>query len=188
MSPETIRKLALAGAVTGFGMAALSAALMLHPPGGPESAPAGHFQAAERPVADFAFTDGAGAPLRLADFAGKVLLLNLWATWCAPCVKEMPSLDRLQSELGGPGFQVLALAEDRGGAAVVLPFLEKQRVKALAPYLDPTGATNSVLGVRGLPTSVLIGRDGREVARLLGGTDWDNPAVRRQITDVIGKK
>ena len=186
MSPERVRTLAMIGMVLGFGIAGVAGVASLLLPSGPEPAPVGRFQAADRPAAEFAFTDGAGKPVRVADFAGKAVLLNLWATWCAPCIKEMPSLDRLQSELGGPGFQVVAVAQDRGGAVVVLPFLEKLGVKALAPYLDSPGAAGKALGVQGLPTSILIGRDGREAARLLGGADWDSPATRRQISEAIG--
>ncbi len=188
MSPETIRTLALTGSVLGFGAAAIAAFLVISSPGGSGLVANGRFQAVERPIAEFSFTDGAGKPEQLADFTGKVVLLNLWATWCPPCVREMPSLNRLQVELGGSEFVVLAVAEDRGGAAVVLPFLEKNRLQALSPHLDPSGAAVRAFGLRGLPSSVLIGRDGREVARLLGGTDWDDSAVRRQITDEVGKK
>ena len=188
MSPEQVRKLALAGVVLGFGSAAVAGYFVLTAPGGPEPAPVGRFQVSQRPAAEFAFTDGAGKPVRLADFAGKAVLLNLWATWCVPCIREMPSLDRLQSELGGADFQVVAAAQDRGGAAVVLPFLEKLGVKALAPYLDTPGAAGRAFGVQGLPTSILIGRDGRETARLLGGADWDSPAVRAQIGELTGRR
>ena len=189
MSAETIRKLAMVGAILGFGMAALAGAMLLFHGGGETLVPAavGRFVAGERPVADFAFTDGAGKPVTLADFAGKVVLLNLWATWCAPCIKEMPSLARLQTELGGADFQVVALAQDRGGAPVVLPFLEKLGVKSLATYLDAPGAAGKAFAVQGLPTSLLIGRDGRETARLLGGADWDGPATRGRILEAIAR-
>ena len=187
MSPEAIRKLALAGVVLGFGAAAVAGGFLLFGPGGPEPAAVGRFQVSDQPARDFAFTDGAGKPVTLADFAGKVVLLNLWATWCAPCIKEMPSLARLQTELGGADFQVVALAQDRGGAPVVLPFLEKLGVKSLAPYLDAPGAAGKAFAVQGLPTSLLIGRDGRETARLLGGADWDGPATRGRILEAIAR-
>ena len=185
MNAETIRKFAAAGAVLCLGMAALAGSLLLQSGGDRQPLALGRFVVAARPVADFTFTDAAGKPLRLADFAGKAVLLNLWATWCGPCVREMPAIDRLQAALGGPTFQVVAMAEDRGGAAVVLPFLEKQGVKALAPYLDPPGAAATAFGIPGLPTTILIGRDGREIARLMGGADWDSPAMRAEIARLI---
>ena len=182
MNTVTIRKLAAAGGILGFSIAAMAVAMLYFQ--GEESSVSptiGRFVAVERPLADFAFTDGAGKSVHLADFAGKVLLLNLWATWCAPCVKEMPSLDRLQAELGGPNFQVLAVAQDREGGVVVLPFMKELGIKALLPYLDASASAGKVLGVQGLPTSILIGRDGREIARLLGGADWDSTEFRHQI-------
>jgi thiol-disulfide isomerase/thioredoxin len=134
-----------------------------------------------RPAPEIGFTTLSGEPASLADFHGKVVLLNLWATWCAPCVQEMPSLERLQAQLGGEDFTVLALSSDRGGARVVEPFLENLGLKQLHPYLDPKSAATRSLGARGLPTTLLIDREGREIGRIEGGAQWDGPAAMALI-------
>jgi thiol-disulfide isomerase/thioredoxin len=130
--------------------------------------------AAPAAVPPLSFVDADGKTLSLDDFKGKVVLLNLWATWCAPCVEEMPSLDRLQEKLGGDRFTVLALAMDKQGRPLVEPFLEKLGVKNLPMYLDPSGNATRALKARGLPTTVLIDRDGREIGRLEGSAVWDS--------------
>lgn len=140
-----------------------------------------------RPVPDLAFVDGEGRRVDLADFGGRVVVLNVWATWCGPCVREMPSLDRLEAALGGRDFQVVALSVDRGGAATVAPFLPRLRLSALRPYYDPLGESMEAFGIRGLPTSILIDREGREVGRVEGAIAWDAPAARRLIERVIGR-
>jgi thiol-disulfide isomerase/thioredoxin len=132
-------------------------------------------------VPDLSFTGGDGKPLTLADFKGRVVLLNLWATWCGPCVEEMPSLDRLQARLGGPDFTVLALSLDRQGPSLVAPFLEKLAVRNLAMYLDTGNAAMRALKIRGLPTTVLLDRDGREVGRIEGAAAWDSPAAEALV-------
>jgi len=130
---------------------------------------------APRPAPEAAFTDVAGREISLADFRGKLILLNLWATWCGPCVEEMPSLDRLQAKLGGQGFEVLAVSSDRAGAKVVQPFLAKLGLADLKAYLDPKSKVNHAFGVRGLPTSILIDSEGRELGRYEGAAKWDAP-------------
>ncbi|HXZ01710.1 MAG TPA: TlpA disulfide reductase family protein [Stellaceae bacterium] len=129
-----------------------------------------------RPAPDLSLTGRDGKALRLADFRGRFLLVNLWATWCAPCVREMPSLDRLQG-LEGDRLSVLAISEDRGAGHVVEPFLAKLGLQRLAVYLDPKAAAQEAFDVRGLPTSFLIDRDGRILASLEGGADWDAPGM-----------
>jgi thiol-disulfide isomerase/thioredoxin len=128
-----------------------------------------------RPAPAAAFTDGSGQQRTIADFRGRVVLLNLWATWCAPCIKEMPSLDRLQAQLGGPDFTVLALSQDRKGAEVVKPFYDKEALTHLDIQIDAKGAVTRELEVQGLPTSVLIDRQGRIVGRVEGPAEWDSP-------------
>ncbi|MBW8725859.1 MAG: TlpA family protein disulfide reductase [Inquilinus limosus] len=126
------------------------------------------------PAPEITFSDAAGNTLRLADFKGKVVLVNLWATWCAPCVKEMPALDRLQAKLGGADFAVLALSIDREGLAKVQPFFDAHKIAALAPYLDTGGRSPAQFGARGLPTTLLIDRDGTVVGRQEGAAEWDD--------------
>jgi thiol-disulfide isomerase/thioredoxin len=130
-----------------------------------------------RPVANVEFEDGQGRKRTLADFRGKVVLLNIWATWCGPCRAEMPTLDRLQAKLGSKDFEVVALSIDRGGQTVVKSFFDAINVRALTIYVDATAAAQDKLGVVGIPTTVLIDREGREVARHIGPARWDRPEV-----------
>lgn len=141
------------------------------------------FQAKSPPAAlpDLHFADAEGKVKRLADFRGRVLVLNYWATWCGPCVEEMPSLSRLQAKLGGDRFAVLAVSVDREGLPVVGPFLEKIAVKNLAIYTDRTGATMRALGVRGLPTTMIIDGEGREAGRIEGMANWDSPEAEALV-------
>lgn len=131
--------------------------------------------ASPRPVANVLFQDATGAKRRLADFRGRVIVLNLWATWCAPCREEMPTLDHLQTRLGGKDFEVVALSIDREGAAVVKRFFDETNVRSLATYVDPTMDAQGQLAAIGIPTTLLIDREGREVARKTGPAVWDGP-------------
>lgn len=138
------------------------------------------------PLPDFAFAGPGGEAMGPADLRGKVVLLNLWATWCAPCVEEMPALDRLQARLGGDGFEVVALSLDRGGREQVEPFFDKLGIGSLAVYLDTGGASMKALSPRGLPTSILLDREGREVGRLEGAAEWDSPEALDLIRHFTG--
>jgi len=128
-------------------------------------------------VPGFRFEDRDGRALTLADFAGKVVLLNIWATWCIPCREEMPALDRLQAELGSPDFAVVALSIDRGGLEAVQTFLGEIGIERLAIYLDSSGEAANTLGVIGLPATLLIDQQGREIGRLVGPAEWDSPEM-----------
>ena len=139
-----------------------------------------------RPLPDFSFTDAEGTPRTAADFQGRPLLLNFWATWCPPCVAEMPALDRAQAALAGEGWAMLALSSDRGGKGQVEPFYQRTGLRHLAIWLDPRGAAARAFGARGLPTSVIVDRQGREVARLEGSAAWDDPAFIKLLRELAG--
>ena len=120
------------------------------------------------------FQAGSGRELVLDDFRGRVVLLNLWATWCAPCRAEMPTLDNLQAILGGADFEVLALSLDQGGVQDVERFYRDLGLRHLSIYVDPTTRAQRELRVFGLPTTLLIDAEGFELGRLIGPTDWDS--------------
>lgn len=134
-----------------------------------------------RPLAELGFGDGGGRKHTLSDFRGKLVLLNIWATWCVPCREEMPALDRLQRKLGGPSFEVLALSIDAGGAAAVKSFYDEVGVRSLAVYVDPAMRVTGALGTVGVPTTPLVDRDGREVGRHTGPARWDGPEAVSMI-------
>ena len=131
------------------------------------------------------FQDGDGRERTLAEWRGKVVLLNLWATWCLPCRKEMPALDRLQSTLGSDQFQVVAISVDRTGLPGAKKFLEETKTPNLSLYADPTARLASSLRAAGLPATLLIDKEGREIGRLLGPAEWDGEAAKRLIQSAL---
>jgi thiol-disulfide isomerase/thioredoxin len=145
--------------------------------------PAFVFKKTPEPLADVNFVDAEGAPRTLKDFRGKTVLLNLWATWCAPCREEMPSLDRLQKELGSDTFEVVALAVDRTGLEAARKFLDGINVTSLKLYADPTTRSGSALKAIGMPTTILIDPEGREIGRLPGPAEWDSEQAKALIKD-----
>jgi thiol-disulfide isomerase/thioredoxin len=126
---------------------------------------------------DAAFTDEKDQERTLASFRGTALVVNFWATWCAPCVKEMPALDALAKQLGQDGIAVLALSADREGAPVVRKFYEKNEITSLEIAIDRMSRVARALGINGLPTTVLFDAAGREVGRVVGVAEWDAPAT-----------
>ncbi len=141
------------------------------------------FKLAENPtpVPQVSFLDDAGQKLDLTAFKGKIALVNLWATWCAPCVKELPALQKLKAGHDNADFAVVTIAEDRGGAKTVLPYLENQGLTGLTRYLDPPSEVARGVKARGLPTTLLLDRDGNEVGRLEGIAEWDSPEAAALI-------
>jgi thiol-disulfide isomerase/thioredoxin len=133
------------------------------------------------PAPPIPFYDTRGKAVRFGDLAGRVLLVNFWATWCAPCIREMPTLDRLEAELGGGDFAVVALSQDFDGLKSVPPFLSEHGLDHLEAFVDKRGKIADELGIKVLPTTLLIDRDGQIVGGLEGPTDWDTPAVKDLI-------
>jgi thiol-disulfide isomerase/thioredoxin len=132
------------------------------------------------------FTGPDGKPISLADFNGKPVLVNLWATWCAPCVKELPTLDKLAAS---GAIRVLAVSQDSGPHASVVAFLADHRIGTLKPYQDPKMALSGALGPDTvLPTSILIGSDGKEVWRYVGDLDWTSPEAAKLLAEAGGPK
>jgi len=134
---------------------------------------------------DFTLADGDGVTKSLADLRGQVILLNIWATWCVPCREEMPQLNALQAELGGKSFEVVAVNIDKGGPDKARKFLEETKATDLTLYTDPTGKLFVKLRAVGMPTTLLIDRDGKEIGRLVGPADWASPEAKRLIEAAI---
>ena len=128
-------------------------------------------------VAAITFNDAQGRPRSLADFKGKIFLLNIWATWCVPCRREMPALDRLQVAVGGPDFEVVPLSVDRGGIDSVRKFYAEIDIRNLGIYVDESGNTVRQLRSAGLPMTLLVDRGGYEIGRVIGPAEWDTPQI-----------
>lgn len=133
-----------------------------------------------RDVSALSLQDEDGRTLTLADFRGRVVLLNLWATWCPPCRKEMPSLDRLNAKRGGQEFEVIALSIDHD-PTLVKPFYREIGVKTLRGYFDQNARASAALGAFAVPATLLLDQHGREIGRALGPAEWDGPQVEALI-------
>jgi thiol-disulfide isomerase/thioredoxin len=140
-------------------------------------------EAEPRALPDAPFLDAEGRERRIAEWHGRGVVINFWATWCPPCVAEMPALDRLAEQVAREGIEVLALSSDRGGRVQVEPFYQRVGLRHLGIWLDPRGAFGRAAGVRGLPTTIIVDRAGMERTRHEGAADWDHPtlvaAIRR---------
>ena len=168
------RRLILAGTAAAIAWTGTARAEI---PKGLAKGPMARFKPARppKPMPDLEFLDANDKPMRLADLTGKARLINLWATWCAPCVKEMPSLDRLQAALPRDKFLVLPISLDGPSKPKVAPFYKEQNLANLGIYYDKGRKAMSVLDVSLLPTSILVDPAGRELGRLEGDADWDTP-------------
>ena len=131
---------------------------------------------------DLLFEDGQGRPVRLSAFRGRPLLVNLWATWCGPCVVEMPSLDALAAR-AGPQLEIVAISQDLAGRQRVSDFFAAHRFARLEPYLDPEMRLMPALGLDTLPTTILYDGDGREVWRMTGMADWQSARTARLLRE-----
>jgi len=145
---------------------------------------------APRQAFALAFLNAEGKPVTLADFKGRALLLNLWATWCVPCRAEMPALDRLQAKEGDANFEVVAVNVDTTRLDRPKAFLDEIGVKSLARYSDPKGDAFETLRVAGkalgLPTSLLIDKDGCEVGVIAGPANWDSDDAQKLVAALKG--
>ena len=133
---------------------------------------------------DVVFEDMGGKPKTLADFKGKPLLVNIWATWCGPCIAEMPTLERLAAQRAGK-LQVIAISQDMKGRPVVAEWWNKQGFKTLTTYVDAKADLGFALGGGSLPTTILYDANGKEVWRMVGGAEWDAPAQLALIDAAI---
>jgi thiol-disulfide isomerase/thioredoxin len=138
-----------------------------------------------RELPELSFINGYGREMTLDEFTGKTVLLNIWATWCVPCREEMPALDRLQAKLGGPDFEVVPLSIDREGLPVVKAFYEELGLEALGIYVDQSGKAQRALSVLGIPTTLLVDREGRELGRTLGPAEWDSAEIVEFLRRVL---
>lgn len=190
MSNESGRKTGLLVPAIGLGLIIIALVVVASRSGPKDEAPVTAAAPAPAPKsADFVwydapkdapatvFKDVTDADKTLADFRGKALVVNFWATWCAPCVKEMPTLDALQAQMGGDTFQVLTISQDREGAKVAQPFMEKNAWKNLALYTEPQARFQRDASIRGLPTTLIIDRAGKEVGRVEGEVNWTSAEV-----------
>ena len=134
---------------------------------------------------ELSFAGADGETKTLAGYKGKIVLLNIWASWCVPCREEMPQLDKLQAEIGGKDFEVVAVNIDRGGGDKAKQFLEETGATHLSPYTDPSGKLFAAVKAVGMPTTLLIDRDGREIGRLVGPADWGSEDAKRLIEAAI---
>ncbi len=156
-------------------------------PGGPEPQTLAALRAqppATLPALRFTTADGR---LRsLADYAGQGVVLNFWATWCVPCVSEMPALDALSRALSGQRIVVLPVSLDRGGAGAVAPFYAGHGIRSLPVLLDAHAETMTALRLDGIPTTLVIDRAGREVSRVQGPVRWDEADAPRVLAQLTG--
>lgn len=131
-----------------------------------------------------AFADEDGAPVSIEAFRGKVLVLNLWAAWCVPCIREMPSLDRLAARMPKDSFAIVAVNQDKGDAAVARLTFKRMNLQALKLFLDPAGALAREIGTRGMPTTVIFGPAGEPLSYREGAAEWDSEDFVRYLASL----
>ena len=140
-----------------------------------------------RPLSATIIKDEDGNDFDLKSLQGKTVLLNFWATWCAPCRAEMPSLDALNAELGGEDFEVVTVSSGRNPPVAVDAFFKEANIKTLPKYADPTTKFSRASAVLGLPVTILLDENGHEIARLQGEAEWNDENAKAILTQVIGK-
>lgn len=139
-------------------------------------------------VPNIEFIDQSGKKITNANLIGKVSVINLWATWCPPCVKELPSIDRLAKIVSQEDIKIYAVSQDRAGNKIVPPYFQKLKLKNLTIYLDNQGSLMAAFKTPVLPTTVIIDKNGNEIARLVGEISWDSPEVIKYLKKVSSEK
>lgn len=143
------------------------------------------FHSAPRDAIDIAFLDANGAETSFAAWRGKVLVVNFWATWCSPCRKEMPSLDRLRAAIAGDAIDVIAINVERRGLKKAAKFFAEMGLTSLAIHVDQEGLLPPAIGVFGYPVTIILDREGREVARMQGDAEWDAPEAKAILARIV---
>ena len=138
------------------------------------------------PAPDFSFPGLDGKKIRLSDYKGKVVLVNIWATWCPPCVDEMPSMEKLYRKFKEQNFEILAVSIDESGRKAVAPFMKKNRLTFPA-LIDSDGTIKSAYRIAAIPESFIIDKQGVLVKKIVGPLDWADPQVFRFFGDLIEK-
>ena len=143
------------------------------------------FHETPKPLPEATLTLADGGSKALSDYFGEPIVLNFWATWCAPCREEMPSLDRLQAEMGDR-IEVVTVATGRNAPAGIRRFFEEQGIERLPMLMDPQQELAREMAVLGLPVTVILDAEGREIARLTGGAEWDTPEAKAILEAILG--
>jgi peroxiredoxin len=138
------------------------------------------------PAPDFTFPRLDGKMVSLSDYKGKVVLVNIWATWCPPCVDEMPSMEKLYRKFKGKNFEILAVSIDEPGLKAVAPFMKKSNLTFPA-LIDSEGAVKAVYGITGIPESFIIDQQGLLLKKIVGPVDWATPNIFRFFSELIQK-
>ena len=136
------------------------------------------------PAPNFTFPDLTGKTVSLSDYRGRLVFLNIWATWCPPCVDEMPSMEKLYNKFKSDQFEILAVSVDGEGSKVVAPFMERLNLTFPA-LLDKKGKIKNIYGVTGIPESFIIGKNGIILKKVIGPIDWAKPDVSRFFEDLL---
>lgn len=145
-----------------------------------------HREHAGKPAPKVSFRDPDGGEISIADFKGVPVLVNLWASWCAPCIKELPTLEKLSdAHLKDGQLGVIAVSQDRGPQSSVIAFLKTHEIDGLGAYQDPEMALAGALGVQVMPTTVLYDRQGREVWRYVGDMDWTSAEAKELLAEAV---
>lgn len=139
-------------------------------------------------IPELQLVDANGKSLRVSELLGKPIVLNIWATWCGPCVRELPSLDELQRILQADGILVAVVSEDRAPQKVVPEFLQKLKIRSLSSYYDPDGGAVRLLRTPVLPTTLIIDSEGQEVARVVGALEWSDKENVESIRRLVRKR